>query len=223
MKIYRKIWIENYGPIPVDANGRSYEIHHIDGNRENNDLSNLMCVSIDEHYDIHEKQGDFAACMAIVQRRKESPEEMSKRLSELGKKMWQNEQYRKDRGLASKAAWDGNEERKRQTGERRSKLNQEMFAKGIHPFQKDWLKDHNKKLAGLCRDRVAKGLHNFQREEYALASSKRAKQRNSVEYVCPNCGKQGKGAVMKRHHFDRCKLLALDGANGQTGGTYVAV
>jgi len=217
MKIYRKIWIENYGPIPVDANGRSYEIHHIDGNRGNNDLSNLMCVSIDEHYDIHEKQGDFAACMAIVQRRKELLKDRKKQLSELGKKMWENEDYRNKMSLASKAAWDGNEERKKQTGERRSKLNQEMFAKGTHPFQKEWLKDHVQKLADICRDRVAKGTHNFQQKEYALASSERAKKRNSVEYVCPNCGKHGKSAVMKRHHFDRCKLLALDGANGQKG------
>ena len=223
MKIYRKIWIDNYGSIPVDADGRSYEIHHVDGNRENNELSNLICVSMDEHYKIHENQGDFAACMAIVRRRKESPEKRTTRLSELGKKMWQNDQYRKEQGLASKSAWDGNEERKRKAGERLSKRNEEMLAKGIHPFQKSWLKDHLQKIAADCRDRVSKGEHNFQQKEYAIASSARAKERNSVEYACPNCGKEGKGAVMKRHHFDRCKLSALYGANVQTGGSYVAV
>lgn len=56
MNNYRKIWEDNFGPIPKDENGRSYEIHHKDGNTENNDLSNLMCVSIKEHYDIHYKQ-----------------------------------------------------------------------------------------------------------------------------------------------------------------------
>lgn len=223
MKIYRKLWIENYGPIPVDCNGRSYEIHHIDGNRQNNELSNLMCVSIDEHYDIHERQGDFAACMAIVRRRRESPEETSKRLSELGKKMWQDDNYRKMFSSNSKAAWKDNEERKQKTSELRSKLNNELLGKGLHPFQKGWLKDHIKKLADISRDRVAKGIHNFQSKEYALASSERAKQRNSTEYVCPHCGKHGKGVVMKRHHFDNCKVLALDGANGLTGEQYVAI
>jgi hypothetical protein len=53
---YRKIWEQANGTIPTDELGRSYEIHHIDGNRKNNCLSNLMCVSLEEHYDIHAKQ-----------------------------------------------------------------------------------------------------------------------------------------------------------------------
>ena len=53
---YRKLWEDANGPIPTDELGRSYEIHHIDGNRKNNCLSNLMCVSLDEHYEIHSKQ-----------------------------------------------------------------------------------------------------------------------------------------------------------------------
>ena len=62
---YRQIWKNHYGPIPKDENGVSYQIHHIDGNRSNNDLSNLMCVSIKEHYEIHLNQGDFAAAHVI--------------------------------------------------------------------------------------------------------------------------------------------------------------
>jgi hypothetical protein len=53
---YRKIWITLKGEIPKDEFGRSYEIHHIDGNRKNNSIDNLMCVSIEEHYEIHNKQ-----------------------------------------------------------------------------------------------------------------------------------------------------------------------
>jgi|SaaInl0LU_22_DNA_1037365.scaffolds.fasta_scaffold07450_4 hypothetical protein len=53
---YRKLWESTYGDIPKDDKGRSYEIHHKDGNRKNNELSNLMCVSLDEHYEIHSKQ-----------------------------------------------------------------------------------------------------------------------------------------------------------------------
>lgn len=56
---YRKIWEDAYGPIPKDDQGRSYEIHHIDGNRNNNELSNLMCVSIEDHIKIHTNQGDL--------------------------------------------------------------------------------------------------------------------------------------------------------------------
>lgn len=65
---YRKIWEEAYGPIPKDELGRSYEIHHIDGNHANNDLSNLVCVSIEEHINIHLKQGDLGAVQLITKR-----------------------------------------------------------------------------------------------------------------------------------------------------------
>lgn len=76
---YRKIYEQHYGPIPKDSDGRTYEIHHKDGNRKNNDTTNLQCVSIQEHYDIHYSQGDWAACQNILLRMNVSPEEMSKK------------------------------------------------------------------------------------------------------------------------------------------------
>ena len=65
---YRSIWIKNFGEIPIDEEGRSYEIHHIDGDCSNNDLSNLQCVSIKEHFYIHYNQGDFEAAIIIADR-----------------------------------------------------------------------------------------------------------------------------------------------------------
>jgi hypothetical protein len=65
---YRKIWENANGAIPKDELGRSYEIHHIDGNRENNDLNNLMCVSIEQHYQIHYEQGDYSSANLIAQK-----------------------------------------------------------------------------------------------------------------------------------------------------------
>lgn len=75
---YRKLWEQANGPIPKDDLGRSYEIHHIDGNRDNNSLENFMCIPIEEHYNIHYEQGDWGACMAISFRMQKSPEEFSK-------------------------------------------------------------------------------------------------------------------------------------------------
>jgi hypothetical protein len=75
-KNYRRIREQAYGPIPKDEQGRSYEIHHIDGNKNNNDLSNLMCVSIQEHFDIHYKQEDYLAAHIISQRLKLSEEQI---------------------------------------------------------------------------------------------------------------------------------------------------
>lgn len=34
-RTYRRIYEQHYGPIPKDEQGRSYEIHHIDGNHNN--------------------------------------------------------------------------------------------------------------------------------------------------------------------------------------------
>jgi len=59
---YRKIWEEaNNQKIP-----QNYHIHHIDGNRDNNDPSNLICVSPQEHYDIHYSQKDWGACYLLM-------------------------------------------------------------------------------------------------------------------------------------------------------------
>ena len=77
-KNYREIWEENFGKIPKDQNGRSYEIHHIDGNHTNNNIENLKCITIDEHYKIHYDQGDFGACVMIAKRMNLPPDHISK-------------------------------------------------------------------------------------------------------------------------------------------------
>lgn len=43
---HRKIWKDHYDEIPLDEDGRSYEIHHKDKNPQNNNIDNLICVSI---------------------------------------------------------------------------------------------------------------------------------------------------------------------------------
>ena len=83
---YRKVWEKHYGPIPKDVNGRSFEIHHINGNHKDNKITNLKLVTIEEHYNIHKKQGDWVACHLITQRMNITPEEKSKLISESNKK-----------------------------------------------------------------------------------------------------------------------------------------
>lgn len=66
---YRQIYENHVGPIPKDHEGRTYEIHHIDGDRDNNTLSNLIAVSLQDHYNIHFAQGDFDACRLMKKQR----------------------------------------------------------------------------------------------------------------------------------------------------------
>ena len=66
--IARNIWLQHHEYIPKDVNGKSYEIHHIDGNHENNDINNLLAIPINMHYEIHYLQNDYLACNLIAER-----------------------------------------------------------------------------------------------------------------------------------------------------------
>jgi hypothetical protein len=73
-RIYRKIYEEHHGiKIP-----KFMEIHHIDGNHDNNNIANLKLVTLQEHYDIHYSQGDYGACWLMLKRLKVSNEERKK-------------------------------------------------------------------------------------------------------------------------------------------------
>lgn len=65
---YRSVYRKHYGEIPKDAKGRSYDIHHKDGNHRNNHPSNLIAIPLEEHYAIHLSQGDHRACALIALR-----------------------------------------------------------------------------------------------------------------------------------------------------------
>lgn len=67
-RIAVNIYKKHFGPIPKDENGRSYEVHHIDGNHNNNEIDNLKLVTIQEHYKIHESQGDWGACWLLAKK-----------------------------------------------------------------------------------------------------------------------------------------------------------
>ena len=73
-KKHRRIYEDHYNII-LPSN---IEIHHIDGNHNNNDISNLIAVTWKEHYEIHYAQGDWAACLLISGRHSIAPEERSR-------------------------------------------------------------------------------------------------------------------------------------------------
>lgn len=74
---YRKIYLEYFKEIPKDSKGISYDIHHIDGDFNNNDISNLVALSIEDHYKIHKTQGDWGAAFLIMKRLNIDPKEKS--------------------------------------------------------------------------------------------------------------------------------------------------
>lgn len=48
VRMHRYVWEYYNGPIP-----EGYEVHHIDGNKGNNDISNLQLLTISEHKKFH--------------------------------------------------------------------------------------------------------------------------------------------------------------------------
>ena len=77
--LHVEIWKFFHGPIPD-----GHHIHHIDGDPLNNDISNLACLSAEEHYAIHIQDGRVRAAIAWA--------------------------AKKDKVLAAAANWHGSEE-----------------------------------------------------------------------------------------------------------------
>lgn len=74
---YRKIYQEYHKCSLLPG----VDVHHIDGNKNNNDIKNLQAVTLEEHYSIHLAQGDYGAAQAVLLRI-ENPE-LRSRLAEL--------------------------------------------------------------------------------------------------------------------------------------------
>jgi len=152
--LYKKIYTHCYGSIPADEDGRAYDIHHVDGNYTNNHPANLQAVSIQEHYDIHWKQGNWGACQTIAIRMKISPEEMGRLASLQNKKRVENKTHNFLDGKKSS-------ERQKELAKRGihnfqgPENNQKMLEKGIHPFQQLLLEgkhpSHKKWICSHCQ------------------------------------------------------------------------
>jgi len=170
-KNYHKIYKNHHGPIPKEPNGRSFEIHHIDGNHFNNNPNNLIAVTLQEHYDIHESQGDIGACFLMAKQRKMlSPEELSELSTKVQKKRVENGSHNfLDKTVAKARALKRVKEHN-------------------HPF----LKRNNG--TSIQTDRVDAGTHNFLGGEISRAiNEKRVTKRthnllgsNMVEYQKKN-------------------------------------
>ena len=205
---YRKIYENHVGPIPYDEEGRKYHIHHIDGNRKNNQPDNLLAVSIIDHLIIHESQGDWAACLRLSSMLKTKPDQHAEYAR-------QNQLNRVSKNIH---VW--------QDKEKQSQEQKRRVTNGTH----NWLGGEIQRSNAIKR--INDGTHNFLDSEQArqrqlkLVESGNHRflggeiQRNSnlkrrangtdpsqVQRTCPHCGRVGLGSGMIRWHFDRCKSL----------------
>lgn len=185
MTIYRRIWEQhNNQKIPKDNQGRSYEIHHIDGNHDNNHPSNLQLVTIEEHYKIHYNQGDWYACLMMSKRMKMSPEE----ISELATK---NVQKQLSDGTHPFLG-----------GEIQKITNAKRISEGTHNFLDSEFK---RKQAAI---QLSNGTHPLQnsnlKRKYSAIQLANGTHVSQKKMICPHCNHEGRGGGMKRWHFEKC-------------------
>ena len=210
LKDHRRSYESHRGPIPKDSNGRTYEIHHIDGDHSNNDPSNLVALTIQEHYDVHYAQGDYGACARIFSRMNKTPQEISneasrlqKLLVEQGKHQFQSkefiENYVKPTNFRRVANGTHNFLRRKDGTSQTS--DQHAAGKGSSsPKVREKLKQAALRQleSGKCAfagpnnnlKRVAEGTHPSQ-----------------IKKTCLHCGKICDTANYSKWHGDKCKLF----------------
>jgi hypothetical protein len=185
-RIYRKIYEQHYGSIPKDELGRTYEIHHIDSDHSNNDPTNLKAVTIQEHYDIHYAQQDWAACLFIATQRLNKTKEELSTLSKNAQRKLVNEGRHNFLG--------GNIQR-------RSNLNR--VQNGTHPF----LDKSIGRKANI--DQVKNGTHPFLGGNIQRQSNLNRVQNGThpslIKVSCVYCQKTTGFSNFKRWHGSNCK------------------
>lgn len=223
---YRKIWEAVNGPIPYDTDGRRMEIHHVDGNRRNNSLENLKLVTIQEHYDIHYAQGDWAACQSIANRMKVSHAEKSKLCSELAnKRVADGTHHFQDPGFIAADSIRKSVTRRgkshplygkkmsKSTTDKQSAAHKKLVEQGTHHLQQN---DHRVRMRNVSLAKLEAGTHSFLQEEtrnkiketHSLLLKEKKHPFNSINRVDPNktkvwcevCNKETTLPAFKRFH-----------------------
>ena len=197
---YRKIYANHKGPIPTDRDGRSYDIHHIDGNHDNNHPDNLMAVSLMEHYELHKAQGDWAACLLFSERLKLTANQKSElasksnldRIAKGTHPFLSGDVQRK-----ANANRLGNGTHNFLTNNPVSKTNSDRIQKGTHHF----VGENNP-----SKQKVKNGTHHFTGGAIVAQQIANGTHTSQIKIECPHCHKTVSANMFGRWHGDKCKL-----------------
>ena len=204
----KRVWKSHFGEIPLDSNGRKCEIHHIDGDKNNNNILNLQCVTVQEHYTIHYNQGDWEACRALGLRLNLTTEELKILYEKVGEA-----QRGKKKGPFPKVNCKHCD---RLVSINTIKMHELQCSsnpeKVFIPNSKNSERYKGIKRApykeGIKKPNVSKALSGRSIPEEVKQKIKDTLIGKKYEKLkCPYCGKTGGLNVMKRWHFSNCKHI----------------
>ena len=163
-------------------------------------------MTIQEHYDIHHSQGDWGACFKMAKRMEVTPEVTSRLASLASKKRvaegthnFQDENFNTKHGSV-------NQRNRVLSGKHNflgSGLQKSRIDNGTHPF----LKQNRTKYVGFAPEKARKV-----QQDLIKAGTHTGTKQFAQPHSCSHCGKEGKGLIMFRFHFDNCKYkpVAID-------------
>lgn len=93
-KAYKAIWEKHYNACLIPG----LDMHHIDGNADNNSIDNLIPLTRREHFEVHLKQGDYGAA-AILSRTLDIPDDLRHKIWVESGKRGGAESWRRKSGM----------------------------------------------------------------------------------------------------------------------------
>jgi hypothetical protein len=195
MKNYRLVW-ERYNNRKIPL---GHQIHHIDGNHDNNNPENLVCVTVEEHAKLHAEMGKPWVANFILKQGFYSAHGENN-------PMWgrtHDSDARKKISKARKGCKDTDESRKRKSEAKLGENNPNYGKPGYWSDKKR--PDHSiimsEKMAGNCygANRTDEG-----KQRAAEAASIAGK----IMFRCFICGIETNRGNLTRWHNQKCKEKA---------------
>jgi hypothetical protein len=200
---HRNIYKKHFGAIPKDSNGYSMDIHHIDGDHTNNDISNLKLVTIQEHYDIHYAQEDWGACNLLARRLSLSADELSfiakKSAEERVAAGTHHLMKRADGSSISSDRVKNGTHHFLNSGEITRARNLKRVEDGTNPFLGGEIQKN------LAKKLVAEGKHHFLGGSINQKMMAEGRHTSQIKKTCEHCDKSISINMFHRWHGDNCK------------------